>query len=364
MTAPTTMNERASRLEARLQGYHGQGLADVLDLIDYLRDEGDTVIAGGSLSIDQGNKLSDLDMVVVGPSTNTSAVPLEHFVGSLRVDAWTRSTADIEALYAQAEAALASDGPMIGEFGTTAQEQQLKLLHRIAFGVVIEGEPVRPSPSGRDTQEVARDLLTREYAERARESLTVAALAHAAESDLTAATVARMGVEEALHAVLHARGLPFSGDKWLAEQIQAFPDLHALHEQISQLPAKGEPLAPYTERALALGTQLLGVDLSLGAVGPDLCWEHEELTLLPIGKRRLLTSELHGTGWELEPEEAELWKGFIEAKGEGEDTFDHPTDHPVAEAFLLRMYEVGMVRLKWKRGLPLAALSIDLGGAR
>ncbi len=363
MTAPT-MGERTSRLEARLQGYHEQGLADVLELIDYLRDEGDTVIAGGSLSIDQGNKLSDLDMVIVGPTTNTSAVPLEHWVGSLRVDAWTRATAEIEALYAQAEAALASDGPMVGEFGTTAQEQQLKLLHRIAFGVVIEGEPVQPTTSGRSTQEVARDLLTREYAERARESLAMAALAHAAGSDLTAATVGRMGVEEAFHAVLHARGVPFSGDKWLAEQVQAFPDLSAQYDAIIQLPAKGEPLAPYTAHVLALGSELLGTDLSLAAVGPDLAWEHEELTLLPIGKRRLLTSELHGTGWELEPEEAELWKGFVDSKGEDETTFDHPTGDGAAEAFLLRMYEVGMVRAKWKRGLPLSALSIDLGGAR
>ncbi len=362
MTAPTTMGQRASRLETRLQGYHGQGLADVLELLDYLRDEGDTVIAGGSLSIDQGNAFSDLDVVIVGPTVNSSAVPLEHWVGSLRVDAWTRSTADIEALYAQAEAALASDGPMVGEFGTTAQEQQLKLLHRIAFGVVVEGEAVRPTPSGRSTEEVARDLLTREYAERARESLVVAGLAHAAGSDLTAATVVRMGVEEALHAVLHARGMPFSGDKWLAEQVQAFPELHALHDQVSQLPAKGQPLAPYTEHALALGSELLGVDLSLAALGPDLAWEHEELTLVPIAKRRLLTSELHGTGWELEPEEAELWERLAASAAGG--AFDHPTGDPAAEAFLLRMYEVGMVRLKWKRGLPLSALDLDLGGAR
>jgi hypothetical protein len=369
----TVTNERRARLEERLQGYHGEGMAEVLDMLDYLRDDGDTVIAGGSLSIDQGNSQSDLDMVLVGPNTKTSAVPFEHWVGSLRIDAWKRSTDEIDALFRQAEAALASDGPLLNAFGNAVQEQQLKLLHRIAFGVLIEGEAIRPATE-RGTSELALDLLTREYAERSRESAMIAGLAIASGRELLAATVARVAVEEALHSVLHGQGVPFSGDKWLREQLNGHDALKALHEELAELPPRGVPLEPYVQRALAVASQLIGLDLTPAALGPDLHWTYSGLQLMPLGGRKLLASSEHGTAWELEPEEAEAWSTLAAAAaatGEGEETaagaiagtFPHPTDDAQI-AICVRLYEAGVLKLAWQRGLPLAELDLDLKGAR
>ncbi|MDQ8045894.1 MAG: hypothetical protein AAGC46_06185 [Solirubrobacteraceae bacterium] len=365
MTQPVT-DERRARLEQRIGEYHGQDLAAVLDLIDYLRDEdgGDTVIAGGSLSIDQGNRESDLDMVVVGAGVKTSAVPLEHWVGSLRVDAWTRSVADVDALFLQAEEALASDAPLSGAFGNAVQEQQLKLLHRIAFGLVVDGAPVRPA-SARGPVELALDLLTREYAERARESAMVAGLALAAGRDLTAATVARVGAEEALHAVLHGRGAAFSGDKWLSEQLIPMPDLQALHEEVAILPARGEPLGPYAERALTIIGELLGLDVTPAALGCDLSWSYSGLTLLPLAGRKVLASKDHAAAWELDDAEASAWADL--SGGEVDGTFPHPTDAPAAEALCASLYEQGVLKLAWRVGVPLGALTlpgIDPEGSR
>ncbi len=353
MTQPVT-DDRAARLQARLLDYHEQDMAAVLDLVDYLREDGDTVIAGGSLSIDQGNRESDLDMVLVGPTTKTSAVPLEHWVGTLRVDAWTRNTGDVDALFLQAEEALASDGPLLNAFGNAVQEQQLKLLHRIAFGVLIEGPPIRPATQ-RGPSELARDLLTREYAERARESAMVAGLALVAGRDMTAATIARVAVEEALHSVLHGRGAPFSGDKWLSEQLVGTGDLVALHEEVAVLPARGEPLAPFTERALAIAAGLLGIDLAPAALGPDLAWAYDGLALMPLGGRKILASRPHGTAWELDADEAAAWTALSASAEDGR--FDHPQADAAQAALCVKLYEQGVLKLAWKCGVPLDSLT-------
>lgn len=361
MTQPVT-DERRARLEGRLSGYHGQDLAAVLELIDYLREDGDAVIAGGSLSIDQGNRESDLDMVIVGPTTKTSAVPLEHWVGSLRVDAWTRSVADIDALFLQAEAALASDAPISGAFGNAVQEQQLKLLHRIAFGVLVDGDPVRPG-AVRGPRELATGLLTREYAERARESSMVAGLALAAGHELAAATLARVAAEEALHSVLHGRGAPFSGDKWLGEQLAADARLLGLHAEVATLPARGTPLEPYARRALSIAAELLGLDLSPQALAPDLAWASDGLRLLPLAGRKVLASRPHGSAWELSDGEAAAWTRLAADSDDG--VFAHPGE-PEAEALCATLYEQGLLKLVWRVGVPLSALAPltdDLGGS-
>ena len=79
--------ERRENLQARVGQYHGVSLEQVLGDIEYLRDAGDSVIAGGSLAYGLGNHLSDLDLIVTGTTTvESSRIPVEHFVGSLRVD--------------------------------------------------------------------------------------------------------------------------------------------------------------------------------------------------------------------------------------------------------------------------------------
>ncbi len=113
---------RRQQVDDRLHGCHGVGLADVLDCVDYLREEGDTVIAGGSLAWGLGNRLSDFDVVVVGAGTSPSRVPLEHWVKTLRVAAWTRSHEGVARLFAHAAGALESGAPLQGSFGTQEEE--------------------------------------------------------------------------------------------------------------------------------------------------------------------------------------------------------------------------------------------------
>lgn len=356
MSMPATpASTRREELDERLLTYHGKGLAEVLDMVDYLRDEGDTVIVGGSLSVGLGNRFSDVDTVLVGPATKTSAVPLQHWAGSLRIDAWTRSTAAVAELFADAEAALANPAPLLRAFGNTEQEQQLKLLHRIAFGVIVEGEPVR-SVGGRDHGAIARDLLTREYAERQRESACVARLALAAGRELLAAVSARLAVEEGLHAALHARGVPFSGDKWLQEQLTPHDDLAQVHARFANLPLAAE-LATFVGDALEAAERLTGLPLGEADLVGGLRWAADDLQLLPLAGGHVLAARRANTGWELSAEDAAAWTELATTLDAG--TFAHPPTGAVAQASLaIRLYEQGVCTPSWQRGVPLSALTL------
>ncbi len=332
----TGEEERRQQVDARLRGYHEVGLADVLDCVGYLREEGDTVIAGGSLAWGLGNRLSDCDVVVVGAGTSPSRVPLEHWVKTLRIDAWTRSHEGVARLFAHAAAALESAAPIQGSFGTQEEEQQLKLLHRLAFGLRVDGPPLE----GVDV-DVARALLTREYAERARESVFIARIALDAGRLLAATTNARLAVEETLHMVLARRGVPFTGDKWLQERlISTAPDLREHHDRFSALPDAGEEAA-FVAAALELVAELGGRDPGTdGAV-----WSAPGLVLhSPGGREHFLLSPDLGGMWELTAEEAEVWRGLAER--------EEWRDCAAAETALLAgLYELGLAGLTWDEGI-------------
>lgn len=382
MTAVPTADRRA-RLDERLRDYHdGTGLTEMLELLDYLRDPGDSVIAGGSLSIGLGNVLSDLDVVLVGDATRTSAVPLQHWLekggtagpagdggdatgtpapGSVRIDVWTRSTANVDELFTEAEEALASPTPLLRVFGNTEQEQQLKLLHRIAFGVLVDGDPVQPTtPSSRTPQEIAVDLLTREYAERLRESAMIARLAASAGRLLTASFSARQALEEALHAVLHAGGVPFSGDKWLQEQLRPFPDLLALHARFLDVPRRSTGAAEvhsYIDGALADAEDLLGLSLSPADLTFGLQWKAPPLTLLPLAGQHLLVDAQAGTSWALDDADADAWERLASARTD-DGLIPHPVGHASATALAVRLHEQGVFTPTWQHGVPITALTI------
>ena len=361
MTA-VPITERRNRLDERVRGYHdGKGLSEMLELLEYLREPGDTVIAGGSLSIDLGNRLSDLDVVLVGDSTRTSAVPLQHWLDRFRIDVWTRSTANVDELFTEAEEALAAPTPLLRVFGNTEQEQQLKLLHRIAFGVVVDGDPVQPkTPSGRTPQEVAVDLLTREYAERLRESATIARLAADAGRLLTASFSARQALEEALHAVLHAGGVPFSGDKWLQEQLRPFAELDALHTRFLDVPRRSTGAAEiqnYVDGALADAEDLLGLSLAATDLTAALQWKAPALALLPLAGEHVLVDAPTGTSWLLDDAEATAWRALDETRT-ADGLIPHPSDDPVGAALAVRLHEQGLFTPTWQDGVPVSALSI------
>jgi hypothetical protein len=343
---------RGERLERRLRDYHGVGLEEVLEAIGYLREDGDTVIAGGSLACDLGNRLSDLDLVVCGPATTPSRVPLEHWVRSLRVDAWTRSHAGVDALFAHAERAVAADAPLRGSFGTAEEEQQLKLLHRVAFGLRIDGPPLCVAAS-RGPAEIASALLVREYAERMRESAHVAQLAARTGHELAAVTSARSAVEECLQTVLAARGVPFTGDKWLQERLRtAAPDLRPLHERFAALPASGTGTASFIAGAVSLCERLTGTDLSVTALAPATRWSAPGLRLHTAGGDHYLVAPAIGGLWALEPAEAEIWRGLPPPA----DGWRGSERTSAETAFLLDLYIQGLARLDWDRGLALTGL--------
>jgi hypothetical protein len=313
-------------LDQRLRGFHDVGVADVLEVVDYLREPGDTVIAGGSLTFGLGNRLSDFDVVICGATTSKSLVPLEHWVKSLRVDVWTRSHDDIDRLFVLAREALARPEPIAGAFGSIEQEQQLKLLHRIAFGLDLAGPPLAPA-SVPEYKAVARDLVVREYAERLRESIWVAGLAARSGRWLAAVSNAREAVEEAFTVVLTGRGVPFTGDKWLHERLKTHaPDLRDAYRRFAALPVAAGECADYVADALALAGRLTGW------TDDPPRWADDGLTLCKTGDTHVLVAPSSGAGVELSDVDVRAW----------EDRDD---------AFCLGLYEQGLLKLVWDCGV-------------
>jgi len=333
---------RVEELERRLRRFHDVGGTEVLELLAYLREPGDSVVAGGSLTFGLGNRLSDFDVVICGPETTSSKVPLEHWVGSLRVDVWTRSHADIARLFEQAAGALTGTAPLRGCFGGVEEEQQLKLLHRVAFGLLLDGPSIDVA-AGRDCAGVARDLVVREYAERLRSSATVAQLAANAGAWLAATVNARTAVEEALHVVVTARGVPFSGDKWLADRLSTEdPRLAAVLHRFGRLPDDPGDASAFVASAVALCTEVTGLPLALAALPPTASWVNRGARLHRLGRDSLLVVPEVGALVRLSAEEAAAWQDLGTADPD----------------LCLRLYEQGMVDLVWEHGVALTDLTL------
>ncbi|GAA1799086.1 hypothetical protein HC028_13275 [Planosporangium flavigriseum] len=367
-------NRRRAALDARLRGFHGVGVSDVLAVVDYLREPADTVIAGGSLTFGLGNRLSDFDVVVCGATTARSLVPLQHWVSTLRVDVWTRSHADINALFVLAAQALGRHAPIAGAFGSVEQEQQLKLLHRVAFGLGLAGAPLAPA-SVPDFRAVARDLVLREYAERLRESIWVAQLAARSHRWLTAVVNAREAVEEAFTVVLTACGVPFTGDKWLHERLKSHaPDLRDAYRRYASLPTGVADCAAYVADAVALVGRLTGVPTEPDQLTALVSWVGSGLSVCKTGDTWLLVAPAVGGLWELSEAELAAWRELAES---AMTTIAEPAGAGVAETrvwrgggraetdFCLGLYERGLAQPRWDRGVPVAELAVasEVAGA-
>ncbi|HWA53250.1 MAG TPA: hypothetical protein VG816_03670 [Solirubrobacterales bacterium] len=349
--------EGRRRLASRIERFHGVGLERVMAEIEYLRDDGDTVIAGGSLAHGLGNGLSDLDMLVSSPAAvKSSRVPLEHFLGSLRVDVWKLGQGAIEASFGRAEEALASERPLLGRFGDSDHEDEFKLLHRIAFGLVLDGDGLELEGQGRDWRGVASGLVLREYAERMRAAALVAQLALRAGRPIAAAVNARLAVESALNAALTARGFPFVSDKWLGERLGDAIGLADLYEPFRRLPADpaGEG-AGFADAALVACAELWELDLGFEAVVPLARWRRsEELRLASAGGEQLLLAPRSGAVWALEQGEAGAWRR-LEAEA-GEQGWALAGRDPEETTLCVRLFELGLLGLGWTEGVPAAAL--------
>ncbi|HEX8743227.1 MAG TPA: nucleotidyltransferase domain-containing protein [Thermoleophilaceae bacterium] len=342
-------------LERRIGEYHEVTMAEVLDVVAYLRDDGDSVIVGGSLAIGLGNRLSDLDVVVAGRETPASQVPLEHWVKSLRVDVWLRSQRDVDALFERAESALESERPLQGAFGSVDEEQELKLLHRVAFGLHWDGPELVPST--RDYRDIARDLVVREYAERMRESACVAMLAHPAGRDRAAGVNARLAVEEAMQAVLADRGHPWSGDKWLQVRLQEHEsECHDLYRPYAVLPEPGSDVGGFVRGAAELAERMTGVELALERLVPLFAWSPAELRSFSLGGERVLVATEPGMLWRLEEAEAAAWERLVDRYGE-RGPWPAAECDPAEASLAVELYERGVVAMVWSRGVTAAELA-------
>lgn len=340
-------------LRQRLERFHGVSLERVLGEVEYLRDHRDCVIAGGSLAYGLGNQLSDLDLVITGPETvESSRVPLEHFVGSLRVDVWKLARRLVDDSFDRACEALASRGPLLGSFGDVDHEDELKLLHRVAFGLVIDGDGVEPKRD-LDRAAVASRLVAREYAERMRTAALVAQLARRTGRSLAAVSSARLAVECALNAVVAHRGLPFSGDKWLCERLAGpAADLAPVYDPFRQLPSAPErDHATFVEAARDTCEEIWDVELGAEGLMAMARWRNGDLRLVEAsGEWFLLSAEAAGV-WELEKTEVEAWRRLTAAdEGPG---LNVDAGDAEAQLLCLRLHEQGLLELEWVEGVEI-----------
>jgi hypothetical protein len=361
LTVVRVETESLERLDARLQQYHSVSVNSVLDAVAYLRDAGDSVIFGGSLAYGLGNHLSDLDLVIAGPTTvESSRIPVEQFIDSLRIDVWKLGQALIEELFDRAEAALARDTALHGAFGNVDHENELKLMHRIAFGLVADG-PGLELARGRDYRQAATRLVVREYAERTRESALLAQLALRVGRPLAAVVNARRAVEEALNATVAGHGLPFSGDKWLGERVGSLsPGLAAIHGQFERLPAAPDREAEaFVDQAVTHCHEIWGIDLTHARAAEAAVWRNTDLQLVEIGDQCLLLSQRFDALWRLEGTEADAWRRMTaESDVDGPEAWAVHMCDSDATALCFQLHEVGALGIEWRAGVSITDLTM------
>ncbi|HEX8742801.1 MAG TPA: hypothetical protein VF712_06690 [Thermoleophilaceae bacterium] len=338
-------------LEARIAAAHDVRFSDVLEAVAYLRDSGDSVIAGGSLTLGLGNGLSDLDLVISGEaSAESSRVPLQHWVKSLRVDVWKLRQDAMDELVGRAERVLGGDEPVDGAFGDIFEEADLKLLHRVAFGIPLDGPPLRPAAT-RSYRDIACDLLAREYAERMRESAFVAQAALASGDAIAAAFNARLAVQSVLHATLCAHRRPFTGDKWLRERLDMdAPALAELHESFAVLPEDLDGTGDFVRRAIEACESRSGCDLAPAALSTQVRFDAGDLELFAAGPESYLLSVERGGVWEVDDAEADTWRRLEHPSWECDASDD------AALRLSFGLFALGVAKLRWERGLPIAEL--------
>jgi hypothetical protein len=303
-------------------------------------------------------------MVVSSPDlVKSSRIPLEHFVGSLRVDVWKLGQKSVEGSFRRAEKALAGRGQLLGDFGDIDHEDEFKLLHRIAFGVVVDGCRLELEAEGRDCRGVASNLVTREYAERMRASALVAQLALRAGRPLAAVVNARLAVESALNAAVTKRGFPFTGDKWLGERLDAeVPELTNLYEPFRRLPV--DPAGDgegFVEAALHVCAEMWKIELGFDALAALARWHStDNVQLAKVGADQLLLAPRSGAIWELNESEADLWRRLAAARdGEQDDAWGLADSDAEGLKLCVRLYERGLLDLSWTEGVPIGALDVE-----
>lgn len=341
-----------------IEAFHGVSVTEVLEEIAYLRDPGDSVIAGGSLAYGLGNQLSDLDLLISGEATgDSSLLPLEHFLGTLRIDVYRVSEQLIDGTFERAAEEFEGSAPLQTFFGNFERDTELKLLHQVAYGVVLDGPGFDLQAS--DYRTVASRRVVREHVERMRAGALLAQLALRAQRPLAAVVNARLAVEDALNAAIASRGVPFCGDKWLSERLSGDDsDLAGLHGQFLQLPADPDRDAGhFVEEALCSCGEIWGLDLGIARLSREASWHNPGLRLSKVEAGGLLLLPDTGSLWVLDEEEVEAWERLVDlGPGEVGGRWRLEDCDPVARRLCFSLCEKGAMDLVWTRGVSGAEL--------
>lgn len=304
MTSPA-VGLAGDGLTRLLQRYHGVTIEDVLQLVEYLREPDDAVMLTGSLAVGLGNQKSDLDLMLLGSTTAFSAaVPLTHFVSSLRVDVWKLDERVIDRLAASAEAAL--DTPPVRRL---VSFQDAQLLQRYACGVVIDGQPSLEQSA---LFPVVTRLAKKYFTEMVVRDAGYALLARERGLDLAAAVTARRALESAAEVRLAGLGHPFFGPKWIHHRLRVLdPDGWDAIEQHLVLPEVDDAFG--LERAalasIELATSFADTDLTVALDATRFYNPGSELK--SPGSKHLLIDQGESTVIELSDEEAAVWSAHL-----------------------------------------------------
>lgn len=302
-------------------------LPDVLELISYLRGDQDFAIVAGSLAVGLGNQASDLDVIVAGSAQESSAaLPLTHFLGKVRVDVWRLDRARLEELAESGRAALAEHAPVQAKL----TESDIRILQRLAFGLVIDGRPgeLLSSPGARA---VVCELCERHFAETA---CRAAVISHLCGQDLDmvgSAWSARRALDAAGEARLARDGRPLIGAKWLYHRLREHdPDWWTGIAAYTVLPESfGEQcVQSYIGRCVDMAGASLRLDLGYEALASHFEWKAGQARYQKLGDKHLLLDLKQYRVIEVLPEEAGWWQQLVElgADGAGASLADTPAE--------------------------------------
>ncbi|MGH2907074.1 MAG: hypothetical protein ACRDKI_09955 [Solirubrobacterales bacterium] len=337
-------DEIRERTESRLKRYHDVAFDDVLEAIDWLAKPGDTIICGGSLVFGLGNRLSDLDILFVGDQEwGNTRVPLEHFVNTLRVDSWRATRPSIDEMFALAEGALQSDAPLQGLFGDVHRDEELQLMHRIAFGIVLRGEANEQHEArGRLAQRIA----VREFMERCRHEIFLAQVSAKYGRRYAAVLASRRAVEDAVNAQIYSDA-PFSQEKWLVDLVAGRPDLASRYEPFRSTPDLREH-AEFTKRATDVCEDLIGTVLDLKTLSSQCAWTGDLPQVFPIGSGHSVVGLGDGTHWPIEEREFDALNRLLAHETKAWEFASCDEDEG---RLCFELFERGLIDLTWHESL-------------
>jgi hypothetical protein len=328
------------------EGYLRYLLAETLGKVAL--PDGTGIVLEGSIAEGFGNSSSDIDFLAVVPGdTDLPTMPSVLFVDGRRVEVRTRSRTQLTTQLERAAAAAAADGPGLRKI----DEDLLNRCQRFLAGTVVAGgeslERLRILlPYRRFTE-----LMTRWWAEHARQSLRQAIALRALGQHREAAGWAHNGLLQAAKSWVAGRGEGYLETKWLSIQLDRAGEtaIVGAYQALETLAGSGLPAERYLVEVLALATEL-GVDRADGE--PERLTVHRVrgVTSWTIGGR---THVVRGATdvFVLSAAAAGAWHSMVFGRRLPDVLRAAPV--PDAGTLIADFLRLGLIRLTWQGGGPL-----------